>query len=50
MTHGKQLVKLGQIGSYEPVLYIELSELRFEFPEIKARKINLPSVDTDLVS
>ena len=51
MAHGKQLVKLGQIGAYEPVLFIELSELRFEFPEIKARQITLPSVSTgDLAS
>ena len=49
MSHGKQLIKLEQIGAYEPVLFIEMSDLRFEFPEIKARKINLPSVETDLV-
>ena len=50
MIFGKQLVKLTAIGSHEPVVLIELNDLRLEFPEIKARKIPFPSVDTDLVS
>ena len=51
MLSGRQLIKLTTIKDrYEPVLYIELSDLKLEFPEVQAKKIILPEIQKDPVS
>lgn len=51
MLSGRQLIKLTSIKDrYEPVLYIELSDLKLEFPEVQAKKIILPEIQKDPVS
>ena len=51
MLSGRQLIKLTTIKDrYEPVLYIELSDLKLEFPEVQAKKIILPEIQKDAVS
>ena len=46
MISGRQLIRLGCLDDrFEPILYIELSDCKFEFPEIRAKKIILPELD-----